>query len=273
MADKNEGVLRAVLRVKKKEYITPHYIRVTLGGDHVMQFADTTVGVNNKILIPPVGVEDIHFPEYDNEQQQWAHPLEHLRPIIRTYTHRGIDVEKEEMITDFVYHGDTSPASAWAGNAKEGDKLGVLMKAGKKALYPEADWYLLAGDATAIPVLGAILEGLPAKARVTAVIEVHGREDKQELHTDAQLDIHWIYNSAPEEGSTLADAVKAVQIPAEGAKFGYVAAEFSSVKEIRKYLRKDLGWTTQELYAYSYWKSGMAEDQSVTDRQKEKQSV
>lgn len=273
MADKSKGVLRAVLRVKRKEYITPHYIRVILFGDEVAQFADTTVGVNNKILVPPVGVDDIHFPEYDDEQQQWIHPPEHLRPLIRTYTHRGIDVEKGEMTIDFVYHGDGSPASRWAGNAKKGDQLGVLMKAGKKALYPEADWYLLAGDATAIPVLGAILESLPAKAKVAAVIEVYGREDEQQLHTDAQLHIQWLYNPSPGEGSTLADAVRSVQIPAGGTKFGYVAAEFSSVKEIRKYLRKDLEWTTQELYAYSYWKSGMAEDQSVTDRQKEKQSV
>ncbi|UGU15003.1 siderophore-interacting protein [Sinomicrobium kalidii] len=271
MADKKNDVLRAVLHVKRKEYITPHYIRVVLTGDHIEQFADTTVGVNNKILVPPKGVDKIHFPEFDEVKNEWIQPPEHLRPVIRTYTHRGIDVENREMIVDFVYHGDHSPASGWAGRAKEGDQLGVLMKAGKRTLYPEADWYLLAGDATAIPVLGAILESLPSTARVTAVLEVHGEEDEQQLYTEAQLDICWLHNPSPEEGSKLADAVKQVQLPEEGTRFGYVAAEFSSVKEIRQYLRKELGWTAGELYAYSYWKAGMAEDQSAADRRKEKQ--
>ncbi len=269
---KNEA-LKGVLSVKRKEFITPHYIRVVLEGEDVSQFADTTVGVNNKILIPPEGTGEIHFPVYDREENRWIHPEAHLRPIVRTYTHRGIDLEKQEMIIDFAYHGDSGPASRWAGNAKEGDKLGVLMKAGKKELFPLADWYLLVGDMTAIPVLGAILERLPATAKVMAILEVPGREDEQELYTPARLEIRWVHNSSPEKGGMLADAVKKVQMPETGTKFAYVAAEFSGVKEIRRFLRKDLGWNTDELYAYSYWKAGMAEDKSVTDRQQEKSSV
>ncbi|MGS2740090.1 siderophore-interacting protein [Sinomicrobium sp. M5D2P17] len=273
MASNKNEALRGVLSVKRKEFITPHYIRVVLEGEDVPQFADTTIGVNNKILIPPEGVGEIHFPKYDNEENRWIHPEEHLRPVVRTYTHRGIDPEKQEMIIDFAYHGDSGPASRWAGNAKEGDKLGVLMKPGKKELFPIADWYLLAGDITAISVLGAILERLPATARVTALLEVPGKEDEQELYTRARLEIRWLYNSSPENGGMLADAVKQVEVPETGTKFGYVAAEFSSVKEIRRFLRKDVGWNTNELYAYSYWKAGMAEDQSATDRKREKSSV
>jgi len=56
-------------------------------------------------------------------------------------------------------------------------------------------------------------------------------------------------------------------------RFGYVACEFLAVKEIRNYLRKELGWTSDELYAYSYWKSGVAEDKSVKDRQAERKSM
>ncbi len=65
-----------------------------------------------------------------------------VRPVIRTYTHRGIDLEKNEIWIDFVVHGDEGPASKWALRAKEGDILGLLMKDGKTEWYAQADNYL-----------------------------------------------------------------------------------------------------------------------------------
>lgn len=59
----------------------------------------------------------------------------------------------------------------------------------------------------------------------------------------------------------------------EMSKFGYVAAEFDTVKELRNYLRKELNWTKDELYAYSYWKFGKAESASEADRRAEKASL
>jgi NADPH-dependent ferric siderophore reductase len=45
------------------------------------------------------------------------------------------------------------------------------------------------------------------------------------------------------------------------------------VKEIRTYLRKEKNWTSKELNAYSYWKAGVAENESEKDRHKEKDSM
>lgn len=263
--------IEATLTVSRKEYITPHYVRVYLTGDQIPRFANTTIGVNNKILIAPKGVEQIHFPEFDYEKMQWKPMPEEVRPSIRTYTHRGIDLASNEIWIDFVAHGDEGPASAWANNAKKGDLLGVLMKDGKTELYAKADNYFLVADATGIPVIAAILEDLPAEAQGTCIIEVHGTEDKQELRTKANIEFIWLYNEHPQQGSELAEVVRQQALP-ETSRSGYVAAEFSSVKAIRQYLRKEMGWKQQELYAYSYWKSGVAEDKSTADRQKEKDS-
>ena len=60
--------IQAELTVKRKEYLSPHYIRVFLTGEKVPLFANTTIGVNNKILIPPKGIDRIHFPEFDYEK-------------------------------------------------------------------------------------------------------------------------------------------------------------------------------------------------------------
>ncbi|MBB6502992.1 siderophore-interacting protein [Pedobacter cryoconitis] len=268
------SIIRAVLEVKQKTYITPHYIRVTLTGDDVPAFADTTPGVNNKIFIPPAGVNDIHFPDFNYETGEWTHPPEHLRPTVRTYTHRGMDLDQKEMYIDFVAHGESGPASAWAINAKPGDLLGVAMKAKETVLYPKADWYLLAADATGIPVISAILETLPSTATGVVYLEVPSMQDVQELKTKADIQINWIPNTNPGENTLLSDAVRNTSLPDQGTntRFGYVAAEFSSVKDIRQFLRKEQGWEQTELYAYSYWKFGVNEDGSVTDRHQEQKS-
>lgn len=272
MSKQNIPTIRAELYVSRKEYITPHYIRVFLTGEDVPKFANTTIGVNNKIMVPPKGINQIHFPDYDYEKMEWVQPPEELRPSIRTYTHRGIDLITNEIWIDFIAHGDEGPASAWAISAQKGDALGVLMKDGKSELYPLTENYILLGDSTAIPALSAILESLPPTAKGICMIEVHGKDDEQEISTKAAIEFIWLHNSNPQTGSKLATELKQLVLPEEN-RFAYVAAEFSSVKEIRAYLRKEMAWQREELYAYSYWKSGVAEDQSVQDRQKEKESV
>jgi NADPH-dependent ferric siderophore reductase len=258
--------------VIRKENITPHYIRVFLTSDELDQFAETTIGDNNKIAIPPEGVNEIHFPDYDYETNQWIHPPVEVAPLIRTYTHRGINLDKKELIIDFVNHGENGPASKWAINAEKGAKLGIMMRTEPTKLFEKADWYLLVGDATSIPVLGAILESLPSTAKGICIIEVHGRTDQQDLKTDAAIEFIWLYNPDAESGSEIARRVREITL-SKDSKFAYVAAEFSTVKEVRQYLRKEMLWENNELNAYSYWKSGVTEDQSQPDRQKEKHST
>ncbi len=260
--------IQAELTVKRKEYLSPHYIRVFLTGEKVPLFANTTIGINNKILIPPKGSDRIHFPEFDYEKMQWKPQPDAIRPIVRTYTHRGIDLKNNEIWIDFIAHGEEGPASAWAINAQPGDLLGVLMRDGKTELYPKTENYLLIGDATGLPVLAAILEDLPKTANATCIIEVHGPEDEQPLKSNANAHFTWLYNKHPQKGSRLAEVVKQHHLP-PAPHFGYVAAEFSSVKEIRNYLRKEKGWQREDLYAYSYWKAGMTEDKSMTARHQE----
>jgi len=259
--NKMPSAITSILTVKHMEYLSPHYIRVTLTGEDVSLFKDTTIGVNNKIFLPVKGNSEIH--------------LDPQKSIMRTYTHRGINLDKKELTIDFVAHGEAGPASAWAIHAKPGDKLGVAMKNISSELYPEADWYLLVGDATGIPVLAAILESLPASAKGIAFIEVLNKEEEIPLMTAADIQINWVHNSSPGEKSPLATAVRNVNLPdrKDGTYFSYVAAEFTTVKEIRHFLRKEKGWEKEDLYAYSYWKYGKSEDGSVKERQEEKQSL
>lgn len=257
---KASGMIASVLTVKRTEYLSPHFLRITLTGEDIAEYKDLTVGVNNKIFLPGEDGEVCFDPG---------------KSIRRTYTHRGIDLDKNEMIIDFVAHGDSGPASAWAINAMPGDKLGVGMKNASLELYPKADWYLLVGDATGIPVLASILESLPATAKGVAFIEVLNEKEKIPLRTAADIQINWIYHDTPGVGSPMAAAVRGAALPdrSRTSTFAYVASEFTTVKEVRSYLRNERGWDRESLHAYSYWKYGKSEDGSVKERQEEKRSL
>ncbi|WP_430615529.1 siderophore-interacting protein [Flavobacterium sp. JP2137] len=273
MAKKTDLIAR-VFYLKNRTYITPNYIRIALENDYISEYKNATIGVNNKIFVAPEGTDKVHLPEFDSEKMDWKPMAAELRPHRRTYTHRGIDLEKNEIYIDFVAHGDDGPASAWAIHAPIGAELGVVMRKEPHQLYVKADWYLLVGDATAIPVLAAILEDLPATARGFAVIEVESVEDIQQIHTQSQVFIKWIINPTPGQNSTLAsEAEQLVSTLDEVSKFAYVAAEFSTVKAIRTLLRKTLLWTSDELHAYSYWKYGKSETSSETDRRAEREEI
>ncbi|MCY4779592.1 siderophore-interacting protein [Sphingobacterium sp. UT-1RO-CII-1] len=261
-----------VFTLVDKEYITPHYVRVRLHGEGTQDFANCTIGVNNKIFIPPAGVKDVAFAKYDEALGEWVAPDESVKPIVRTYTHRAIDVARNEITIDFVDHGDVGPASSWARNAVTGDQLGVAMKLGTSELCPAVDQYLLVGDATAIPVLVSILEGLPKTAKGYCIIEVATLEDVHPEVKHEGFKIQWLFNPQPEEGSELAATVRKVVLPENNTHFAYVACEYRAVREIRAYFRTELGWNKDDFYAYSYWKAGVAEDKSVGDRQAEKSS-
>lgn len=272
---KKANIQRKVLVLKNREYITPHYVRLTVGGTDVEVFKNATIGVNNKIFIAPEGCDKVYLPEFDFEKRAWAPMDAAIKPTVRTYTHRGINLEKKEMYIDFVAHGDEGPASNFAINAEIGDEIGVAMGGDASELYPLVDWYLLVGDATAIPVLGAILESLPKGVSVDAFIEVQSEEDIQDLKTEAVLNIQWIVNPTPGQNSVLAANVMELVKEKEfvSSKFGYVAAEFSTVKELRNFLRKESKWDREELNAYSYWKYGKAESASEADRRAEKEGA
>lgn len=265
---KHSNSIKSELVVVRKEFVTPHYISVFFESRQFDELSQATIGIHSKIMIPPKGTRKIVFPEYDYLNSCWKSQPDNENYIIRTYTLRAIDMNKREIRIDFVSHGDEGPASAWAISAKEGDVLGVTMRSGIIELCPVVANYVLVGDATAIPVLSVILNNLSKAAKGICIIEVHGPEDQQQIFTEADIEFIWLYNPKPSLGSDLATRMKSIILP-EDSHFAYIAAEFSTVKEIRHYLRKEKLWGRDEVDAYSYWKKGVSEDNSADERHNE----
>jgi NADPH-dependent ferric siderophore reductase len=135
--------------------ITPRMRRFRLEGD-MAGFASLGHADHIKAFFFADGVEPFLAPIGPNGAQ-W--PGE--RPQMRDYTPRDWDVDAGWIDLDFVLHGD-GPASSWAANARIGSKLVIGGPRGSLVIPAAYDWYLLAGDETALPALGRRIEELPA---------------------------------------------------------------------------------------------------------------
>ena len=238
------------LVVIKKGYVTPNMLRVTLGGDGMKDFPEDQASAYVKLIFP------IEGDEKD-------------RVLRRTYTvrHDRITDQGREIDIDFVMHGDGSdandhggPASNWAVNCAPGDVITIGGPGPKKLVDPTADWFLIAGDMTALPAVSVNLEILPKHARGYAVIEVQSEADMQDLKKPDNITIEWVINPHPGKVNTaLSDVVK--KLPwGDGRASVWAACEFTSMKELRSYFREERGLGRDDFYISSYWKLGMNED-------------
>ncbi|WDF65418.1 siderophore-interacting protein [Flavobacterium sp. KACC 22763] len=258
------NVARSIFVVKEKTFVTPHYIRITfkMSDEQVNLFQNMRSGSNNKIYIPS---ETAMYCD-DYEESIWNSVF---FMAMRTYTTRNIDFINKTLQIDFVTHGDNGPASKWAENAKSGDFLGIAMKESQKPLVPSSENYFIVGDSTAIPVISAILETLSSNVNVMLLLEVNSYRDVLILNTKANLNVKWIYNPSPFDGSKLAE--ECIDLLAkENQQYVFAAAEFETIRKIRKHLKEELQLERDCFHAVSYWKRGSSEEESNQERQKQR---
>lgn len=243
--------------VLRTEQLTPHLVRVVLGGEGLAgfpagEFTDHYV----KLLFPQVGVD---YPEpFDMEAVRENLPRESW-PRVRTYTVRSWDAVSGELAIDFVVHGDEGIAGPWAAAAKPGDTLLMQGPGGAYAPSEEADWHLLVGDEAALPAIAAALERMPAGTRAYAYLEVAGPGEELELATDADARIVWVHRGDRPVGEALVEAVRALEFPA-GAVQAFVHGEATFVKALRTLLRVERGVGREQLSISGYWRRGRDED-------------
>jgi len=243
--------------VTRVEQLTPHMIRVVVGGEGLRAVeCGTYTDHYVKVLFGRPGV--IYPEPFDMGAIRAAMPRESW-PMVRTYTVRKWLPEVPEMWIDFVVHGDEGVAGPWARAARPGDVIRFMGPGGGYAPDADADWHLIAGDESALPAIAATLEGMPAGAAVKAYLEVADADEEHKLETAADAEIVWLHRGDRPVGEALIEAVRGCAI-AEGRMQAFVHGEANFVKNLRAYLRKELAVPMDQLSISGYWRRGMNED-------------
>lgn len=177
--------------------------------------------------------------------------------VLRTYTALDPDVGAGTLAIEFVVHGDAGVAGPWAARAQPGDRLSVRGPGGAYAPDPRVDWYLFAGDETAIPALRQGLAALPATAEGAVVVEVENAEHQVPLPTAAGMTVTWVHRR---DGGVLPEAVRALAWR-PGRVQAFVHGEADAVMHgIRPYLLRERGLDRADVSISGYWRRGRTEE-------------
>jgi NADPH-dependent ferric siderophore reductase len=255
-----------VLVVDHTERLTPHMVRVHLGGPGYEAFVEhadpdrlATTDKYVKLMLPKpgTGLE----PPYDLEALRTTMPKSDL-PARRTYTVRAVDPVARTIVIDFVVHGTDGLAGPWAAAAQPGDRIALSGPGGGWGPAADPDvTHVLLGDDSALPAIGAALEAMLPTATGVALVEVAGPADEQPLARPAGVELRWLHRDAvgAQPGTLLLAATRELPRPSRPVSV-FAHGERAAVKAIRRVLQDDWGLEKADLSLSAYWALGRAED-------------
>jgi NADPH-dependent ferric siderophore reductase len=238
--------------VVRSTRIAPNLQRVTFGGPGLDGFAVTTPTGHVKVFLPADGEAEPAIPTRGPDGLIW--PDDRPPGTVRTYTPRRFDPERLELDVDFFLHG-TGPASAWAARAVAGDQAAVAGQGRGYDPDPNAAWFVLAGDESALPAIGMILEALPESAAARVIAEVAGPDDEQQLPAHPTLITTWVHRGEVQPGLPLEDAIRSMVLP-HGDGRVWVAGEASMIRRVRRHLLTDRRLRPEQVVTRGYWREG-----------------
>lgn len=256
------------VQVVRTERLSPHWMRITLGGGDIAQF--TPMGFDQwfRIFLPLGGDEGLErIPAKANKIFGYLKYLripDGMRPVMRNYTVRAYRAEGDsggpEIDVDFVIHGSgpsAGPASRWANAAEPGESV-VLIDEGL-GFNPErgTERVVLVADETAAPAVAGICASLPATATGLALIEAPSDDDVLDFDAPAGVEVRWIVRPEATKPGTLAlAALAAADLPASPFH-AFIAGEQS----LPTTARRDLvarGVDKGAISFVGYWRVGAA---------------
>ena len=176
------------------------------------------------------------------------------RPLVRTYSVRRHDADRNELQVDMLVHAGDAVGAAFAVRARPGD--GILVGGPGHIPAEPCAAYLLAGDQTALPAIAHILEHLPAGRRARAFVEAPGPAEEQPLAAFAE--VTWLHRREGEP-SRLAQALRSGWPKTEPDLLVWAGAEAEIARAIRQEARRARGIPPARCQVLNYWKRGRPE--------------
>lgn len=229
--------LRQVV-VSEKYSLSPNMQRVVLSGESLADF--------------PVG--------YEGGYIKLVLPDEGEKPAVRSYTIREFDLAEKKLAIDMVAHGDTGPAAYWANHTEAGTSVDIQGPGACQPINPNADWFLLAGDMSALPAISVNLEKLPDGAKGHVVLEIISEDDKVAVPVPQGMSVHWVVNPEPESNNTVLEDIVTALPWLAGQVSLWVAGEFSASRSLRQYFRNIQQVEKEFKYVSCYWKIGETDE-------------
>ena len=180
--------------VLRTEQLTPHIIRVVLGGSGFDTFTP------NDFTDAYVKIVFVKRRRRRRRAAAAADPGQLQRSARRAaadraHLHRAQRRHRAPANSPSTSSCTANTASQARGRlaATPGQPAYLMGPSGAYAPDPAADWHLLAGDEAALPAISAALEALPDNAIGKVFIEVAGPDDEIPLKSPPGVGVNWIY--------------------------------------------------------------------------------
>ncbi len=239
------------LEVSELTPLSPYMMRVTLVGAELGGFPAPEPAASVRLLFPSQGADDLVMPIWNGNEFLLPNGQ---RPVLRTFTPRRFDPRALELDVDIVLH-DGGAASAWVEAARVGSPVAMSGPGRGYRVDSAAPAFLLAGDETALPAIGQLLEEIDDSVPVDVLAEVGHPDACLDLPAHPAAHVDWFVlppGEAP--GTALAEAVTGADI--EPDTHVWVAGEAGSLVAIRRHLFDELGFERSLVTIRGYWKHG-----------------
>lgn len=237
-ARKERGLYRA--QVTATQRLSPHLVRITLGGGDVAAFPRHGYDQWVRLFFPHPERGDADYSKLPDTfgvggYVKYLTQASGNRPAVRSYTireHRG-----DEVDIDFVVHGDLGLAGPWAAKASVGEQVAFIDQGCGFDLSADTDEHILVGDESAMPAILGILRDLPESSRGVALIEVPDIADAQDVTAPEGVQLRWIVRrDSARPGETVLGVLREVTPERPESCSAFVVGEQRLVAEGRRHL-------------------------------------
>lgn len=165
----------------------------------------------------------------------------------RYYTVRSwtpAEVGPGELVIDVVIH-EHGLVTEWAQGDCLGQTVGISTPKGSFAPADDAGWVVLVADLTALPAVARIC------AETTLPVMAYVESPDGPLPDYLAAPVTWLEPPAP-GASGLAELVRGLGWP-DGPGYFWMAGESAQMRDIRKFVRRELGWGSHNHDVMGYW--------------------